>query len=163
MIVDLRVVLAGPTAIIFAVVLTAVALAGKFVAAEITSRIIGFTTDQRRLLFGLTSSHAAAILAVIMVGFRIGIVEEVIINGTVFLILITCLVSSVVTESSGRRIALSGAGQITDPDVKEQENVIVPVSNPVNLERLVGLALALNKKSSGKPVHALSVVDEGEA
>ena len=71
MIVDLRIIFTSPMAIIIAIVLTTVALAGKFAASEITSRILGFTSDQRRLLFGLTSSHAAAILAVIMVGYRI--------------------------------------------------------------------------------------------
>jgi len=107
MIVDLRIIFAGPNAIIIAAVLTIVALAGKLAASEIASRILGFTADQRKLLFGLTSSHAAAILAVIMVGYRIGIIDENVINGTIILILVTCLVSSVVTESAGRRIALS--------------------------------------------------------
>lgn len=163
MIVDLRVVLAGPTAIIVAVVLTAVALAGKFLAAEITSRFLRFSIDQRRLLFGLTSSHAAAILAVIMVGFRIGIVDETIINGTVFLILITCLVSSVITESAGRKIALAGKGTDLVPSAQEQETMIVSLYNPLNIERLVSLALALKRKNTGSPVYALSVVDDGES
>ena len=92
-----------------------VALTSKFAASEIASRILGFTTDQRRLLFGLTSSHAAAILAVIMVGYRIGIIDENVINGTIILILITCLVSSVVTESAGRKIALSVNENIKQP------------------------------------------------
>lgn len=163
MIVDLRVVLSGPTAIIVAVVLTAVALAGKFLAAEITSRFLRFTSGQRRLLFGLTSSHAAAILAVIMVGFRIGIVDETIINGTVFLILITCLVSSVVTESAGREIALAGKETDQMPSAQEQETMIVSLYNPLNIERLVNLALILKRKKTGNPVYALSVVDDGES
>lgn len=163
MIVDLRLVLSSPMTIVIAVVLTAVALAGKYLAADITSRILRFSGDQRRLLFGLTSSHAAAILAVIMVGFRIGIVNEVIINGTIFLILITCLVSSVVTESSGRRIALSGAGMQGKSEVKEQETVIVSISNPDNIERLVGLAFVLKKKDIGNPIYALSVIDDDDS
>ncbi len=163
MIVDLRIVFSSPMTIIIALVLTAVALTGKFLAAEITSRILGFTGDQRRLLFGLTSSHAAAILAVIMVGFRIGIVDETIINGTILLILITCLVSSVVTESAGRKIALGKAELNGKSDVPEQETVLVSLSNPDNVERLVSLAFALKKKGTGNPVYALSVVDDGES
>jgi len=163
MIVDLRIVLSSPMTIIIAVVLTAVALAGKFLAAELTSRILGFTGDQRRLLFGLTSSHAAAILAVIMVGFRIGIIDETIINGTIFLILITCLVSSVVTESAGRKIALGKAELNGKPDIPEQDTVMVSLSNPANVERLVNLAFALKKKDTGNPVYALSVIDDGES
>ena len=163
MIVDLRVVLSGPTALIVAVVLTAVALAGKFLAAEITSRFLGFTSGQRKLLFGLTSSHAAAILAVIMVGFRIGLIDETIINGTIFLILITCLVSSVVTDSAGREIALAGKETDLMPSAPEQETMIVSLYNPLNIERLVNLALLLKRKNAGNPVYALSVVDDGES
>jgi Kef-type K+ transport system membrane component KefB/nucleotide-binding universal stress UspA family protein len=163
MIVDLRIVFSSPMTIIIAVVLTAVAMAGKYLAADITSRILRFTRDQRFLLFGLTSSHAAAILAVIMVGFRIGIVDEVIINGTVFLIMMTCLISSVVTESSGRKIALSGAEQNGRYDIKEQETIIVSLSNPDNIERLVKLAFVLKKKNTGNPIYALSVVVDDDS
>ncbi len=61
-------------------------------------------TRNKSLLFGLTSSHAAAILAVIMVGYRIGIIDDNVMNGTIILILVTCFVSSLVTEAAGRKI-----------------------------------------------------------
>ena len=162
MIVDLRIIITSPRAIIIAVVLTVVALAGKYAASEITSRVLGFTTDQRRLLFGLTSSHAAAILAVIMVGYRIGIVDENVINGTVFLILITCLVSSVVTESAGREIALGGNGCTNRSFNDLHETIIVSLSNPQSMERLLDLAFALKKKNHSNPLYGLFVVDDDE-
>jgi len=162
MIVDLRIIFAGPMAIIVAVVLTVVALISKFAAAEIASRIIGFTADQRRLLFGLTSSHAAAILAVIMVGYRIGIIDENVINGTIFLILITCLVSSIVTEAAGKNIAFSVKGGTKKPVGLTQETVIVSLSNPQSMERLLDLALSLKKKNHNNPLYGLVVVDDDE-
>ncbi len=162
MIVDLRIIFTSPIAIIIAVVLTSVALAGKFAASEITSRLLGFTKYQRRLLFGLTSSHAAAILAVIMVGYKIGIVDENVINGTIILILITCLVSSVVTESAGRKIVLSGNGNIYQPSDPEHETIIVSLSNPQSMERLLDLALVLKKKNHTNPLYGLFVVDDDE-
>ena len=162
MIVDLRIIFTGPMAIIIAVVLTTVALAGKYAASEIASRVLGFTSDQRRLLFGLTSSHAAAILAVIMVGYRIGIVDENVINGTIMLILITCLVSSIVTESAGRKIVLSGNGSINQPVDQTHEAIIVSLSNPQTMERLLDLALALKKKNHTNPLYGLFVVDDDE-
>jgi Kef-type K+ transport system membrane component KefB/nucleotide-binding universal stress UspA family protein len=162
MIVDLRIIFAGPMAIIIAAILTTVALVSKFAASEIASRIIGFTTDQRRLLFGLTSSHAAAILAVIMVGYRIGIIDENIINGTIFLILITCLVSSVVTESAGRKIAFSANGSFKQPVDQTHETIIVSLSNPQSMELLLDLALTLKKKNHTNPLYGLFVVDDDE-
>jgi Kef-type K+ transport system membrane component KefB len=162
MIVDLRIIFAGPMAIIIALVLTAVALISKFAAAELASRIFGFTSGQRRLLFGLTSSHAAAILAVIMVGYRIGIIDENVINGTIFLILITCLVSSIVTESAGRSIAFSVRGNMKQPADHTEETVIVSLSNPQSMEQLLDLALALKKKNHDNPLYGLIVVDDDE-
>ena len=162
MIVDLRIIFTSPVAIIIAIVLTTVALAGKFAASEITSRILGFSSDQRRLLFGLTSSHAAAILAVIMVGYRTGIVDENVINGTIILILITCLVSSVVTESAGRKIALRGIDSTNQSFEQLEETIIVSLSNPQNIDRLLDLAFALKKKNHDNPLYGLFVVDDDE-
>lgn len=162
MIVDLRIIFAGPDALIIAAVLTIVALAGKLAASEIASRLLGFTADQRKLLFGLTSSHAAAILAVIMVGYRIGIVDENVINGTIILILVTCLVSSVVTESAGRRIALNVSDSTGQPDGQSHETIIVSLSNPLNMERLLDLAFALKKKNHSNILYGLFVVDDDD-
>ena len=161
-IVDLRIIFSGPNAIIIAAVLTIVALAGKLAASEIASRILGFTADQRKLLFGLTSSHAAAILAVIMVGYRIGIVDENVINGTIILILVTCLVSSVVTESAARKIALSVDDSTRPAHDRSHETIIVSLSNPQNMERLLDLAFALKKKNHNNILYGLFVVDDDE-
>jgi len=149
-------------AIIIATVLTIVAITGKFTASEIASRIFGFTPNQRWLLFGLTNSHAAAILAVSIVGYRIGIIDENVINGTIILILITCLISSVVTESAGRKIALSISESLKQPVDKTHETIIVSLSNPLNINRLLDLALTVKKKNHANPLYGLFVVNDDE-
>jgi len=98
MIVNLEVINNGPTALIVAGTLTIVALTGKWIAAWITQIVFKFSGNQRRLIFGLSSSHAAATLAVILVGYKNGILDENILNGTILLILITCVVASIVSE-----------------------------------------------------------------
>jgi len=163
MIVDLRIITAGPMPLLIAAILTSVALAGKFAASEIASRILGFSKYQRRLLFGLTSSHAAAILAVIMVGYRIGIIDENVINGTIILILVTCLVSSVVTEAAGRNIVLTSNIEGKQHDDRMQETIIVSLSNPLSMERLLDLALTMKRKNHNNPLYGLCVVDDNEA
>jgi Kef-type K+ transport system membrane component KefB len=163
MIADLKIIISSPTALIVAAVLTAAALAGKFAAAEIASRILGFSRNQGRLLFGLTSSHAAAILAVIMVGYRIGIIDENVINGTIVLILVTCFVSSWVTETAGRNIILAGNGRPKYHDDRPYETIIISLSNPLNMERLLDLALTLKKKNHSNPLYGLCVVNDDDA
>jgi Kef-type K+ transport system membrane component KefB len=102
MLVDLGVLLNGPAALVIAAVLTAVALLGKWLAALTTKIIYSFSSEEGNLIFGLSSSHAAATLAVILVGFREGLLDENILNGTIILILVTCVVASFVTERSGK-------------------------------------------------------------
>ncbi|HVU83798.1 MAG TPA: cation:proton antiporter, partial [Puia sp.] len=106
MIVDVKILLNGPGALIVTAVLTAVALTGKWLAAFFTQLIFRYSSAQRQLIFGLSSAHAAATLAVILVGFNAGIIDENILNGTILLILITCVVSSFAAEKAGRNIVL---------------------------------------------------------
>ena len=98
MIVDVSVILNGPMALVIAGTLSVVAIFGKWLAALITQLAFKYSKAQRQLIFGLSSSHAAATLAVILVGYEAGIIDDNILNGTIILILITCVVATFVTE-----------------------------------------------------------------
>src|SRR4029078_2849867 len=106
MIVDLRVLLKGPDALYIAGALTIMALITKWPGAFFTQKIFRYTADQRQLIFGLSTSHAAATIAVILIGYNAHIIDENVLNGTIVLILVTCLVGSFVTANAGRRIAM---------------------------------------------------------
>jgi Kef-type K+ transport system membrane component KefB len=67
MLVDISVILSGPTALIVAGTLSVVALFGKWFAALFTQLIFKYSKAQRQLIFGLSSAHAAATLAVIVI------------------------------------------------------------------------------------------------
>lgn len=163
MLVDLRVLLKGPEALIVAGTLTFVALGGKWLAAFLTQKLFGYSFNQRNVIFGLSSAHAAATLAVILVGFKIGLVNENVLNGTIILILVTCLVASFVTENAGRRLAISeSAKKIQDTDVPER--FLVPISNPATIEMLIDLSVMLKEPGSKQPIATLAVVpDDDEA
>ncbi len=160
MLINLRVLLEGPHALIIAATLTIVALIGKYIAAWITSAIFQYSGAYRNLIFGLSSSHAAATIAVIMVGFRIGIVDENILNGTIVLILVTCLVASFVTEHSAKKVLIMD--KLTAPvlpTVRDQK-ILVPIYNPNNMERLLDLAIAIKNPKNKFPIIGLSVVED---
>jgi len=91
-------------ALIVAGTLTITAIFGKWVAAFITQIAFKFTKGQRRLIFGLSSSHAAATLAVVLVGYKAGILDDNILNATVVIILVTCIVASFVPENAAKSI-----------------------------------------------------------
>ena len=162
MLVNPKVIFQGPPALIIAGTLTIVALAGKYVAAWATSFLFKYSSDNRNLLFGLSSAHAAATIAVIMVGYRIGIVDENILNGTIILILVTCLVASFVTEYSAKRVLLQE--EVEKPTVTNflDQKILVPIYNPANMERLLDLAMAIKNPKNPFPIVSLSVVEDDQ-
>jgi Kef-type K+ transport system membrane component KefB len=162
MLVNPKVIFQGPSALIIAGTLTIVALIGKYVAAWITSLIFKYSSSYRNLIFGLSSSHAAATIAVIMVGYRIGIVDEYILNGTVVLILITCLVASFVTEYSAKLVLIEEEIDIPRETTFRDQKILVPIYNPANMERLIDLAIAIKIPKNPFPIISLSVVEDDQ-
>ncbi|MGO1817262.1 MAG: cation:proton antiporter, partial [Sphingobacterium sp.] len=110
MIVDLGMITNGSGWTIFYVagVLTAVGIVGKFLAAQITQWAFKYSKNQRNLIFGLSNAHAAATLAVIMVGYQNEIIDENVLNGTIMLILVSCIIASLVTEHASKKIVMEG-------------------------------------------------------
>lgn len=165
MLVDVSIVFNGPKTIIIAVILTIVALIGKWLAAFFTQKTFRYSRVQRDLIFGLSSSHAAATLAIIIVGFQAGILDEYILNGTIILILITCIIASLVTQYSARKIAIS---EESNPLTKESlgdfadEKILVPIANPSNIGHHVELALLIKDKKSVNAISLLGVVNNDE-
>ncbi len=163
MLVDIKVLSNGPWALIVAATLSVVAITGKWAAAWITQRVFRYSRYQRNVIWGLSNAHAAATLAVILVGYNIGILDENVLNGTIILILITCLVASFVTERAGRNLAIAELEKL--PEIKDlDEKILVPISNPATIEPLMDLAILLKDRRSSQPITALSVVqDDDEA
>jgi len=161
MLVDLRVLLKGPEALFIAGVLTVMALASKYLAAFFTQLSFGYTSTQRNVIFGLSSSHAAATIAVILIGFNMGIINENVLNGTVILILVTCLAGSFVTENAGRRLAIVEADR--KPAQEEMpERVLVPISRQGHMESLLDFALMIKDPDADTPIYPLAVVQDDE-
>ena len=161
MLVDLRVVFQGPQALIVASSMTIVAIFSKWIAAFLTQKIFRYNSLQRKIIFGLSSSHAAATLAVILIGYELGIIDDNVLNGTIILILITCLASSFVTEHSGRKLAIESTLQ-KPPEVSRVERILVPVANPKNVSRLIELAIYIKDLTSAEPIYPLSVIKDSE-
>ncbi|MFY0254858.1 cation:proton antiporter [Chitinophaga sp. 30R24] len=161
MLVDLRVLLKGPDALIIAGVLTLMALGSKWLAAFFTQLSFKYSPTQRNVIFGLSSAHAAATIAVILIGYNMGIVDEHVLNGTIILILITCLTGSFVTESAGRRLAIQETENKHEmPD--QPERFLVPVANPDKLEALLDFAVMIKDTNASTPIYLLAVVQDNE-
>ncbi len=134
----------------------------KFVAAVITGRNLKFNREETGVLFGLSVNQAAATLAAVIVGVRLGIFTEDILNGAILMILATCLLGPWVTERYGRRLALQAGERALDSS-GAPERIMVPVSDAQQIEPLMSLALMLREPQSAEAVYPTMVVAESEA
>lgn len=168
MLVDIRVILNGPTALIVAATLSVVALFGKWFAALFTQLLFKYSKPQRQLIFGLSSAHAAATLAVILVGYKAEILDENILNGTIILILITCIVASFATEKAAKKILIESdenSDELAHANGANDEHILLPLAHVSNMEKFLEFAILIKDKKSANPVSVLSVVtnnDEAE-
>ncbi|MGK2864488.1 MAG: cation:proton antiporter [Chitinophagaceae bacterium] len=159
MLIDLRVLLNGNEALFIAGALTIMALLSKWFAAFITQKIFGYSSTQRNLIFGLSTSHAAATIAVILIGFNTGLIDENVLNGTIILILVTCMVGSFVTANAGKQLAISEADKLPVA-ATHQERMMIPVMNIEKLEGLLDFAIMIKDDASVRPIDLLSVVQD---
>lgn len=159
MIVDLRVLLKGQQALIIAGALTMMALATKWLAAFFTQKIFRYTADQRKLIFGLSASHAAATIAVILIGYNMKIIDEHVLNGTIILILVTCLTGSFVTANAGKRMAITEMEKLPEV-INMHERILIPVNDPEKTEGLIDFAVMIHVERERNPIYLLTVVQD---
>lgn len=164
MIVNVNVLLEHPSAWLIAGTLTVVAIFGKWLAAWFTQKVFKYTVAQRQVIFGLSSAHAAATLAVIMVGYDAGIIDEDVLNGVILLILVTCMVATIATERASKKVLLEGEQVETNTDDKsfDDEQIVLPIANLNNMEILLDIATLIQNKKSRNPLTVLSVVPNNE-
>lgn len=160
MIVDIGVLLSGPTAILIALTLIAVSISGKWSAAWITQKIFSYSPAKRQLIYGLSGSHAAATLAVILVGYQHEIVGENVLNGAIVLILVSCIIATFVAEAASKKVLLEEDQVTAQTDGKQNkaERILIPVANLNNMEILLDLATLVRNQKTVEPLTVLSVV-----
>jgi Kef-type K+ transport system membrane component KefB len=161
MMVNIKVLFSGPETLLVASCLIASAFSGKFLAAYITAKLLHYDATRRNVIFGLSSAHAAATLAVVTVGYNIGLVNIHVFNGAVLLILASCMYASMVSVKSMRKLALrqASAPQLSD---ESQSRLMVSLSNPETMQALADFALKVVAPAQIAPINVVSVVFDDE-
>ena len=179
MLIDYRAFIKDLDTIKVAAVMTVIALSSKFVAAWVTQKIFGYTDDERRVIYGLSSAQAAATLAAVLVGYNIilnkadiaeaaelgftmeplRLLNESVLNGSILMILVTCTIASFVAQKGAQNLALAESAEDSDEDVEEVERILIPVANTDTTEELVNLAVTVKSKSNRRGMFALHVLD----
>lgn len=167
MIIDVRSLFAGGEALKVAIVMTAVATISKWVAAWFTQKLYHMKKEERSMMFGLSNAQAAATLAAVLIGHNIiladgqRLLNDDVLNGTVVMILFTCIISSVVTERAARKIVVHEEYLMeNDGNKNEKEQILIPVANPNTIDDLVNLALIIKNPKQKESLVALNVIND---
>ena len=168
MLIDVHVILGQGNALKVAGVMIVMALTGKWLACWLTQKIYKMSAVERESMYGLSTAQAAATLAAVMVGYNIilpdgeRLLNDDVLNGTVLLILVTCVVSSFITERAARRIAMEEAHLEVDRS-REPEKILIPIANPDTIEDLISLSLVIRDPKQVDNLLALNVVNDNNS
>lgn len=171
MIIDFRAFIKDFETIKVAMIMTGLSLLSKYIAAVVTQKTFRFTNSEGKLIFGLSSASAAATLAAVMVGYNIIIGEtetgepirllnESVLNGSILLILVSCTVSSFVSQKSGEEIAITEQeDDVTDNEDRE-EKMMLAVNYAETVEPMTNMVLLAKSKNNKDNIFALNVINE---
>ena len=166
MLVDLSAFTQGWNTLFVATIMSLTALGTKWFAAWATQQTCKYNKNERQLIFGLSGAKAAVSLAAVMIGYNIidqtgnHLFNADVLNGTVVMILITCTVSSLITEHAAKRL---GMGKTPHTNiVSAATNILLPLANPANTEHLLNLAFLCSDPKQGARINALRVVKHSD-
>ena len=149
---------------------------GKAVAAYLSSMLFRLPQRDGNMMFGMTSAHAAGAIAMVMVGMRLEVspgvylVNSDMLNGVVMMILVTCIISTMMTEHASQQIvltqsrdALSYPGTKTTTNTPEDdEKILLCVKYQEIAPQLLSLALLMRNQRLNRGLVALNVVYDDE-
>ncbi|MBR5465655.1 MAG: cation:proton antiporter [Alistipes sp.] len=171
MLIDYRAIFSGWETLEVAAVMIVMVTLSKYIAAVATAKSFRLSTDQRKMLFGLSVAHVAGTLAVVMVGYNLivghdadgnpmRLLGEAVLNGTILMILVTCTISTFTTQRAAHRIAMEGPQG--ERRAETGEHVLIPVSHPNTVTEAVGLSIAVTKQKH-RSLYALRALDNSSA
>lgn len=152
--------------LVVALVMIVCGTGGKWLAALLHQQIYGMHANERRVMFGLSSARAAATLAIVLVGYEIilpdgsQLLDDEVLNASMFLILASCIVSSMATEDAARRLVLSGEVGVQDVGRDNSDHILVALNNPKTVVPMTNIALMLRTPSATGALTAINVVLE---
>lgn len=171
MLINIGVIFSSWETIYVAVIMVVVATLTKWLAAWITQKVYHLGSDDRQMMFGLSNAHVAAALAAVMIGFERGIFPVEILNGTVLMILVSCTIAGLATESVASRMRIAMLADET-PDTesdfsqskrRRRARILVALSNPLTVKSLMQLSILARSKGNKNPVFGVHVRTDNTA
>lgn len=171
MMINLRVVFNAGTMAAAGIMLT-VAIFSKWLPAWLACRSAGLRGADAGVMFGLTSAHTAVALAVVTVGYNLGMLDTSVLNATVVVILITCALAPAVTNIYAPRVKVAmlqgeeeseGTTTLRLQRRRRVNNTLIPVAGVRNAIEQVELAVLMRPEVGRSQLIALSVRNDNSA
>ncbi|MDR0304187.1 MAG: cation:proton antiporter [Chitinispirillales bacterium] len=165
MLTNLKLLFGGWKTIGMAFLMFVLAVPTKYFAAYFTQKFFKYSKNQRDLIFGLSNTQAANTLAAVFVGVKIGLFTPVLLDASILLMLVTCIISAIFTEKAAKAISSEKKESYKDEDIENngtiQEKILLLLSNPKTVTKLVDLSIMMKNPKNENPIFPLNLVVDG--
>ena len=164
MLINVRLLFESSTIVMVALVVAGFGTLGKAMAAYTSASLFRLPKSSGNMMFGLTSAHAAGAIAMLMIGMRIELtpgqplVTDDMLNGVVVMILVTCIISTMMTEQAAQQITLRDREMPRNEQPTTKEITLIPIKYPEYAQRLVNLAIMMRNHQNTTQLVGLNVV-----
>ena len=177
MLINVRALAQGPYVIWVMLLISFFGTFGKAVAAYLSSLLFRLPKADGNMMFGLTSAHAAGAIAMVMVGMRLEVapgqylVNDNMLNGVVLMILVTCIISTLMTEHASKQLILSQTSHHSHEahgnhkphgSHLDDEKILICVKYPEIAPQLLSQAVLVRNQRLNRGLVALNVVYDDE-
>lgn len=170
MLININILFQGSGIVFTVLCIVIVGTIGKAIAAYLTCFLLRYSWLSGHFMFGLTSAHAAGGIAIALIGMGIHdgtgapVVGDEMLNGVVMMILFTCIISTMITEETSKRIILSDTQADSHHDNGDDEKILIPVKYPETCTTLLNLGIMMRNQKLNRGLVALNVVyDDDDA
>jgi len=167
MIIDIQILFKDVRTMEIVAIMVLTATLTKWLAAVVMTLTSRGDRDSCMLMFGLTNAHAAGALAIVMIGTdpAVRLMDSSVLNGTVMLILFSCIISSLATNHGARHLVLKdtqfednrgsyhGRCLVTysqEATVDFTTQLAMLIRNPYIPESLIGLTVSFDDEEGKK-------------
>jgi len=168
MLINLRTLTGGPQMWWIVLLIAFFGTFGKALAAYVSTLLFRMSKADGHMMFGLTSAHAAGAIAMVMVGMRLEtepghmLVDDLMLNGVVIMILVTCVVSTLMTQKAAVEQSIANLTPTNLNYGEQQQKTLICVKYPEIAPQLLYLALLTRDQKQKSELVALNVVYDDE-
>ncbi len=153
----------NPDTLAVAAMMLAVALVSKWLPAFAAQKINGLLAPSRKVMFGLTAAHTAVALAVVTLGYELGMLSGVMLNATILVILISCAVAPIITATGATKLKMSMLDHDEMIRHTRTNNTLIALANPITAQSIVDLGILMRNDRGIHHFYAIHVRNENTA